>query len=432
MHRFFNVSNSQIRNSLITSNKSFSTSINKSTWSFIEPSKPDPILGLSVAFNKDTHHKKVNLGVGAYRDSKGKPYVLQSVRKAQEKQLGKDLEYAPIEGLQSFIKCTQKLAFGNNQDLIDRTATVQTLSGTGSLRIAAEFLRHNYLQLNKPTIYIPNPTWPNHKNILSHSNLTWSNYPYYSKTKNQIDFDQMVKKLNEIESKSVIMFHACAHNPTGADPTLEQWTELSKICKKKSHTVWFDSAYQGFASGDPVKDAQSFNIFINDGHNILLSQSYAKNMGLYGMRVGALSVVTSSPNEKENVLGNLKSIIRPIYSNPPIEGARIVSEIINDPELNKLWYDEIKMMSDRIKEMRSQLRMKIEKLGSKRDWSHITNQIGMFCYTGLSEEEVGVLVDNYHIYMTSDGRISMAGVTPENVDYIAHAIFNVLAARSKL
>ncbi len=421
MHRFYNKS--------LNTGLKFQRKL--STWSFVEPSKPDPILGLSVAFSKDTNINKVNLGVGAYRDSDGKPYVLESVKIAKQRQINKDLEYAPIEGLQSFINCTQKLAFGDNKDLINRTATVQTLSGTGSLRLGAEFIRHNYEKLNKPVIYLPNPTWPNHKNIMIHSNLKHDIYAYYNKSKNQIDFDNMIKKLNDIENNSIILFHACAHNPTGADPSYKQWQELSKICKTKNHIVWFDSAYQGFASGDPVKDAQSYNIFVNDGHNIMLSQSYAKNMGLYGMRVGALSVVTNNENEKANVLGNLKSIIRPIYSNPPIEGARIVSEIISDPELNKLWYSEIKIMSDRIKEMRLQLRTKLEKLGSPKDWSHITNQIGMFCYTGLSEEEVGVLVDSYHIYMTQDGRISMAGITPANVDYIAHAIFNTTISKAK-
>ena len=395
------------------------------TWSFVKPSPPDPILGLSVAFNTDTFEKKVNLGVGAYRDSNGKPFVLSSVRNAQVKQLNKDLEYAPIDGLPSFIQAAQKLAFGENEELIKRTATVQTLSGTGSLRLGAEFLRHCKNDMETPTIYIPDPTWPNHKNILTHADLKWESYDYYNKQTNLISWDSMVKSLINAKPNSVILFHACAHNPTGADPTMKQWNELSALCKQKNHIVWFDSAYQGFASGDPIKDSMSYNIFIKNGHNIILSQSYAKNMGLYGMRVGALFVVTANQEEKANVLGKLKSIIRPFYSTPPVEGARIVSEIINNVELNDLWYKEIKVMANRINDMRAQLKEKLEKVGSQKDWSHITNQIGMFCYTGLNKEQVDRLIKEFHIYLTSDGRISMAGITPQNIDYVAESIHKV-------
>jgi aspartate aminotransferase len=398
---------------------------NKSIWSFVKPSPPDPILGLSVAFNADSFEKKVNLGVGAYRDSNGKPFVLQSVRNAQMKQLNKDLEYAPIDGLPCFIRATQKLAFGDNDELIKRTATVQTLSGTGSLRLAAEFLSHSKDLMGSPIIYIPEPTWPNHKNILTHSGLKWNTYDYYDIKTNGINWSSMYDSIKKAPVKSVILFHACAHNPTGTDPSMKQWDELSTLCKEKNHVIWFDSAYQGFASGDPVKDSMAYNIFINHGHNIMLSQSYAKNMGLYGMRVGALSVVTENQEEKSNVLGKLKSIIRPIYSNPPVEGARIVSEIINNVELKDLWYKEIKIMANRINGMRVELKQKLENLGSNHDWSHITNQIGMFCYTGLSKEQVDRLINEFHIYLTSDGRISMAGVTPQNIDYIAKSIYKV-------
>ncbi len=397
----------------------------RTKWSYVQPSPADPILGLSVAYNKDPNPNKVNLGVGAYRDSNGKPYVLTSVEIAQFKQSNKDLEYGPIDGIPSFITATQKLAFGNNKNVIERTATVQTLSGTGSLRLGAEFLRHSMKDLNNPTVYLPNPTWPNHKNILSEANLVFDMYPYYNKSTNTIEFEKLVQTLNKINNKSVILFHACAHNPTGTDPTLDQWKVLSKLCLDKEHIVWFDSAYQGFASGDPEADAQSYNVFLKDGHNIMLSQSYAKNMGLYGMRVGALSLVTNNQEEKTNVVNKLKSIIRPMYSNPPIDGARIVSEIINDENLNNIWYKEVQNMASRIKDMREQLQSKLVAIGSKKDWSHITKQIGMFCYTGLTQEQVEKLVNQYHIYMTSDGRISMAGVTPKNIDYVVESIHAV-------
>lgn len=394
---------------------------NASTWSFIKDSLPDPILGLSVAYNNNINKNKVNLGVGAYRDSFGRPFILECVRKAQLKQLDKDLEYAPIDGLTSFITATQKLAFGYNSEIIKRTATVQTLSGTGSLRLGAEFLRHN---IKDKLVYIPNPTWPNHKNILEHAGLKWLSYDYYNKKTNSINFESIKESIKNAQFGSVILFHACAHNPTGADPNLNQWRQLSNICKEKGHIIWFDSAYQGFASGDTTKDSESYNLFINDGHNIMLSQSYAKNMGLYGMRVGALSVITANQDEKKKVQDNLKSIIRPIYSNPPIEGARIVSEIINNEELNNLWKREIKIMSDRIINMRKELRNRLEQ--NNNDWSHITNQIGMFCYTGLTNEQVNKLINNYNIYLTSDGRISMAGLNMSNIEYVSESIKKVL------
>lgn len=396
-----------------------------STWSFVRPSPPDPILGLTVAFNKNTSPNKVNLGVGAYRDSNGKPYVLNSVKLAQSKLVGKDLEYTSIDGVPSFIEATQKLAFGNDRELISRTATVQSLSGTGSLRLAAEFLRHCKVELRNPTVYLSEPTWGNHSNILSHANLNHSSYAYYNKQTNCIDIDAMVDSIRGAKPNSVIMFHACAHNPTGMDPTMEQWTKLSRACKDKEHIVWFDSAYQGFASGDPVKDAQSYKLFINHGHNIILSQSYAKNMGLYGMRVGALSFVTSNETEKTNVLSKLKTIIRPIYSSPPIEGARIVSEIINSDELYNIWLADVKLMANRIMSMRSLLKTKLENIGSKKDWSHITKQIGMFCYTGLTKDQVDILINEHNIYLTSDGRISMAGINQHNIDYVVRSFHKV-------
>jgi len=274
-------------------------------------------------------------------------------------------------------------------------------------------------------IYYPSPTWPTHGKIMTNAGLLHGYYNYWNKSTKSLGFEQMVLDIYSKKNGSIILFHACAHNPTGTDPTIEQWKELSHICNKKSHLVWFDSAYQGFASGDLEADAESYKIFIRDGHQIILSQSFAKNMGLYGMRTGALHIVTANPKDKSNVIDKLKSLIRPMYSNPPIEGARIVTEIVNDPLLSKLWISELQIMSGRIQEMRTQLVSKLVSAGSTHDWSHITKQIGMFAFTGLEPEQVKNLIGNYHIYLTEDGRISIPGLNYDNIDYIANAIHQV-------
>lgn len=406
----------------------------KNTWGSITSSYPDPILGLTVAFNANTNPNKVNLGVGAYRNNEGKSFMLESVKAAQARQLGKPIDYAPIDGLPEFIKAAQTLAFGDLAEQLP-IATVQTLSGTGSLRVGAEFIRE-WMGIANPIAYarlhgnpyivkIPEPTWPTHSKILDKAGIESNVYSYYDRTRNQLDFGKMCRDILQMNPGSVVLFHACAHNPTGTDPTLEQWKELSHICKTRNHIVWFDSAYQGFASGDLSADSESYKIFIRDGHPIILSQSFAKNMGLYGMRVGALHVVTGNSDEKTNVTDKLKTIIRPMYSSPPVEGARVVAEIVSDPLLSKLWASELKLMAGRIKEMRLELKTKLEAAGSTQDWSHITRQIGMFAYTGLNSNHVNTLINKHHIFLTSDGRISIPGLNSGNIDYVAKCIHSV-------
>jgi len=221
------------------------------------------------------------------------------------------------------------------------------------------------------------------------------------------------------------LFHACAHNPTGVDPSQEQWIELAQICKKKEHVCLFDCAYQGFASGNPDNDAFSLREFAKQGINIVATQSYAKNLGLYGERVGAFHVVCDSEAEKEKIQSQILILIRPSYSNPPVFGARVVQTILSSPELTSLWAKEVKIMADRIISMRTQLVSQLKALGSTKNWSHITNQIGMFCFTGLSPEQVQKLTEKWHIYMTKNGRISMAGVFTSRVKYLAEAIHDV-------
>eukprot|EP00112_Aurelia_sp_Birch-Aquarium-sp1_P025467 Seg847.6 transcript_id=Seg847.6/GoldUCD/mRNA.D3Y31 product="Aspartate aminotransferase mitochondrial" protein_id=Seg847.6/GoldUCD/D3Y31 len=396
-------------------------------WSHVELGPPDAILGLTEAFKKDSNPNKVNLGAGTYRDDKGKPYVLPSVRKAEDVMRSKNLdkEYLPIAGLGEFTKASANLAFGNDNEFVKNglSTTVQGVSGTGSLRIGANFLKKFWP--NDPIVYLPTPSWGNHTPIFKHAGLEVKHYKYYNPETRGLDINGMLGDLKNIPSGSIIVLHACAHNPTGVDPTPEEWKEISDVIKKAGHFVYFDMAYQGFASGDSDKDAFAVRHFLAEGHKIILSQSYAKNMGLYGERVGGFSVVCNSPEEAKAVESQLKIIIRPMYSNPPINGARIASTILNNADLRAEWLVDLKGMADRIIGMRQTLKDNLEKEGSLLDWSHITNQIGMFCFTGLNQDQVQKLTSDYSIYLTKDGRISVAGVSSGNVDYLAKAMHEV-------
>ena len=395
-----------------------------SMWSHVEMGPPDPILGLTEAFQKDTDAKKIGLQVGAYRGDDGKPLVLESVREAERRiyEAKMNHEYAGIVGVADFNKLSLQFAYGADSAPIaeGRVAVTQTLSGTGACRLVGEFLSR-FVGAGSP-IYLPSPTWGNHIPIMKDAGLEVRRYRYLDSKTNGLDFAGLMEDADAAPDGSPFMLHACAHNPTGVDPTEAQWNEISALMKRKQHKVFFDCAYQGFASGDATRDAHAIRQFVADGHSIMLSQSYAKNFGLYGERIGALSVVCADADEKARVESQLKILVRPMYSNPPVYGARIVAEVLGDPALRAQWTAECKAMADRIIEMRAALRSQLGAAGSKREWSHITSQIGMFAFTGLTEPEVLELRSKYHIYLTNDGRISMAGVTTGNVEYLASSI----------
>ncbi|KAK0389987.1 hypothetical protein NLU13_3560 [Sarocladium strictum] len=395
-----------------------------STWANV-PQGPPAILGITEAFKADKFDKKINLGVGAYRDDAGKPYVLPSVREAERKVVDAKLnkEYAGITGVPEFPALAAKLAYGADSPALNRLAVTQTISGTGALRIGAEFLARHYPGDKK--IYIPTPSWANHKAVFTDAGLKVEQYRYYDKKTIGLDFEGMVADVKAAPKGSIFLFHACAHNPTGVDPTPEQWKEISDAVKAQGHFAFFDMAYQGFASGDTDKDAFALRHFVKEGQAVALCQSFAKNMGLYGERVGAFSLVCADAEEVKRVDSQLKIIIRPMISNPPIHGARIASEILSNPTLYKQWLGEVKGMADRIITMRALLKENLEKLGSKHDWSHITSQIGMFAYTGMTPEEMDKLAKEYSVYATKDGRISVAGITSDNVGRLAEAIYKV-------
>lgn len=337
-----------------------------------------------------------------------------------------DKEYLPITGFPDLAKNALLLAYGaNSQPFKDgRIAVTQSLSGTGALRIGGEFLQRHYP--HSKTIYLPTPSWGNHVPIFKDSGLEVKQYRYYDKNTLGLDHKGLIEDLKAAPDNSIILLHACAHNPTGVDPTHEQWKEISEVVKSKGHFPFFDMAYQGFASGDTDHDAFSVRYFVQQGHQIALSQSFAKNMGLYGERVGVFSLTCADVEEKDRVDSQIKIIARPMYSNPPVHGARIASAILTDPALNKQWLAEVKKMADRINGMRAQLKdLLVKDLGNKNNWDHITNQIGMFAYLGISPQQVDKLINEHHVYLTKDGRISVAGITSQNIKHLAESLHKV-------
>jgi len=323
----------------------------------------------------------------------------------------------------TYVNLALKFAYGEDSVPLmeNRVAGVQTLSGTGGLRVFGEVLRkHGHTH-----IYLPNPTWGNHIPIMQNAGLEVRKYRYYDAENSDLDYDNMITDIKEMPEGSCLLLHACAHNPTGMDPTPEQWKQISDVVKEKKLLPFFDCAYQGFASGNAPEDAFAIRLFVEEGHNLALVQSFSKNFGLYGQRIGALSVVAGDEDEAKKVLSQLKVSIRPMYSNPPRHGARIVSTILSDAVLTQDFIEECKGMADRINMMRVSLREHLEANESSRSWEHVTRQIGMFAYSGMSKDEVIALRDKHHIYCTLDGRISMAGVTSGNVAYIGDAIRDV-------
>ncbi|KAL0333897.1 UNVERIFIED_CONTAM: Aspartate aminotransferase, cytoplasmic [Sesamum angustifolium] len=380
----------------------------------------DPILGVTVAYNKDQSPVKLNLGVGAYRTEEGKPLVLNVVRKAEQMLVNDQSrvkEYLPITGLADFNKLSAKLIFGANSPAIqeNRVTTVQCLSGTGSLRVGAEFLARHY---HEKTIYIPQPTWGNHPKVFTLAGLSVKSYRYYDPSTRGLDFSGLLEDLGSAPSGAIVLLHACAHNPTGVDPTSDQWEQIRQLMRSKGLLPFFDSAYQRNLDAD----AGSIRLFVADGGECLAAQSYAKNMGLYGERVGALSIVCKTADVATRVESQLKLVIRPMYSNPPIHGASIVATILKDGDMYTEWSVELKAMADRIISMRQQLYDALCARGTPGDWSHIIKQIGMFTFTGLNTNQVAFMTKEYHIYMTSDGRISMAGLSSRTVPHLADAI----------
>jgi len=371
----------------------------------------------------------VNICVGAYRDTDGKPWILPSVRKAEEMMLvdnTENKEYLPIEGDSAYVEKALKFAYGANAPL-ERIAGVQTLSGTGACRVGGQFLADFYPNRN---IYVPDPTWGNHHKIFAGCGLTVNTYRYYNRSTNRLNLEGMLKDFEDAPDGSILLLHACAHNPTGCDPTELEWTKLLEVIKAKGHLIFFDSAYQGFASGDAEADAKALRRVVDAGFPVLLAQSFAKNFGLYGERCGTLSVVCKDAGQRDILMSQLRCVIRPMYSSPPKHGSSIVRTVLSDPQLTEQYYSECASMAERINSMRSRLVDSLKEVGSTHDWSHVSDQIGMFAFTGMSADMVDELTSNYAIFLTRDGRVSLAGLNDKNLEYVAKAIHSVTDGKS--
>jgi len=398
------------------------------------PTAPaDAILKLAGLFKADKFEKKCNLGVGAYRTAEGKTWILPSVAAAEKaviSEAGVDKEYVPIDGKPEYKKAVQELIFTPAEIASGRLVTVQALSGTGSLQIIGQFLKEF---MGVSTIHIPDPTWGNHPAIFKRAGIAnVTKYPYWHAPTRGLDFDGLIATLSKANAGEAVLLHSVAHNPTGVDPSEAQWHKIVEVCKQRKLIVLLDNAYQGYASGDLAKDGFAQTLFANSGLEYFIAQSFAKNFGLYGERIGYIHVNCASKEVAEPVLSQLKILVRQAYSSPPRHGAAIVNKILTNGDLKKQWLGELNLMSNRIVEMRTALRSAIEAKKTGGTWNHVTDQIGMFTYTGLDKAQVERMVNEFHIYMTADGRISVAGLNPGNVDYVADCINKVVAGPSKL
>jgi aspartate aminotransferase len=385
----------------------------------------DPILSLPIYFAADAHPKKVNLGIGAYKDAQGKPAVLSCVRKAEKIIFDQNLnkEYLPIEGNKAYISSLSQLAFGSdlNNKLADRMFAVQTVGGTGGLSIAGDFFFHN---LSK-TVQLSDPTWPNHRPIFRYAGLNMESYPYYDNQKHDLDFAGMCQAITKMPAGNILVLHGCCHNPSGMDPTQEQWKELSSLIKKQRVLPFFDFAYQGFGNGIE-EDAFAVRYFAEQGHEMLVASSCSKNFGLYGERMGMLVIISSDRETIPKVSSQIKQIIRSNYSMPPLHGSRIISTILQNEELTKEWHQELAQMRNRVKEMRQALMEKLKAKNINMDVSFMARQTGLFSFTGLNSDQVQSLRRDYGIYITNNGRANIAGLTWDNIDYVVEAMAKVL------
>ncbi len=397
----------------------------------LQPVPPDPILGLTEAFRRDTNPRKVNLGAGVYRDASGGTPILAAVKAAEARLLTAEnsKSYLPIDGLPGFGEVVQGLLFGTHATVVanGRAVTVQTPGGTGALRVAADLIA----QVRPETrVWVSDPTWPNHFNIFGAARLAVDTYPYLDRSRLEVAFDALMEALTRMQPGDVMVLHGCCHNPTGADLSDDQWEAVARTLAARGVIPLVDFAYQGFGDGlEP--DAQGVRTLVRHCPEVLIASSFSKNFGLYNERVGALTVVTEAATQAQVVLGYLKQVARANYSNPPAHGAKIVHMVLTDPELRRQWEEELTGMRERIHTMRHLLVETLHEKGAPRDFSFLVRQKGMFSYTGLTPEQVDLLREKYAIYMVRSGRINVAGLTEHNVGYVAGAIVAVLKQGTK-
>lgn len=391
----------------------------------VEMAPRDPILGLNEQFNADPNPAKVNLGVGVYYDENGKLPLLKCVAAAEKQMLEapKPKGYLPIDGIPAYDKAVQSLVFGDAAAASGRIATVQGIGGTGGLKIGADFLK----KLNPGAqVLISDPSWENHRALFTQAGFPVATYPYYDAAKRGIAFDALLGALNAAAAGTIVVLHACCHNPTGYDLSREQWTQVIAAVKARDLVPFLDMAYQGFGHGI-AEDGAVVQQFLASGLDFFVSTSFSKSFSLYGERVGALSVVCASKDEAARVLSQLKIVIRTNYSNPPTHGASVVATVLTTPALRALWEDELAGMRLRIKAMRQALVEKLAAAGVKGDLGYITQQQGMFSYSGLNAAQMQRLRGEFGVYGVDSGRICVAALNLHNIDAVAKAIAAVAA-----
>jgi aromatic-amino-acid transaminase len=387
----------------------------------------DPILGLNEEFASSQHPNKVNLGVGVYFDDNGKLPLLQCVQEAEKKLMSTPSArgYLPIDGIVAYDNAVKSLVFGANSQAVQsaRVATVQGLGGTGGLKIGADFLKK---LLPHAKVLISDPSWENHRALFTQAGFEVDTYGYYDAHQRGIDFGAMIHSLEQAAPATIVVLHACCHNPTGYDITSEQWGKVIDTIKSKNLTAFLDMAYQGFGQGIE-EDGAIVGRFVQAGLNFLVSTSFSKSFSLYGERVGALSVLCEDAQEAQRVLSQLKIMIRTNYSNPPIHGGAVVAEVLNTPALRQIWEKELAEMRVRIKSMRQKLVDGLKAAGVKTDMSFITEQVGMFSYSGLSKEQMVRLRNEFGVFGTDSGRMCVAALNSKNIDHVCKSIANVLS-----
>jgi len=397
-----------------------------SLFSAIELAPPDPILGLNEAFNADARPNKVNLGVGVYLAEDGKIPLLESVRQAEAARLQTPTArgYLPIDGLAAYDLGVQRLLFGEDSDLIKqgRLVTAQSLGGTGALTIGADFLKR---LLPEARVLISDPSWENHRGLFEAAGFAVGSYPYYDASTHGLNFAGMCASLQAANPRTIVVLHACCHNPTGVDPTAEQWKQIVSIVRERNLVAFLDLAYQGFADGiEP--DSAVVRAFAASGAEFFVASSFSKSFSLYGERVGALTIVTASAEESKRVLSQLKRIIRTNYSNPPTHGGALVAAILGSPELRTRWESELATMRERIKSMRERLTTLLSERIPGQDFSFVRRQRGMFSYSGMTSVQVERLRTEFAIYAVSTGRICVAALNRKNIEPVADAIAAVV------
>ena len=397
-----------------------------SLFSAVEMAPRDPILGLNEAFNADTRQNKVNLGVGVYYNEEGRIPLLRAVAAAEmaRLELNAPRGYLPIEGIASYDMAVQGLLFGADSALVaeGRVVTTQALGGTGALKIGADFLKR---MLPDAVVAISNPSWENHRALFESAGYPVQNYRYYDAASHGIDRAGMFEDLKNLPPRSIVVLHACCHNPTGVDLQPEDWKQILEILRVNGHVPFIDMAYQGFGDGIE-EDAAAVRLFAESGMSFFVSSSFSKSFSLYGERVGALSMVTGSRDESIRVLSQIKRVIRTNYSNPPTHGATVVSAVLHNPELRSMWETELSEMRTRIRDMRLTMVRQLAEKGAKQDFGFVAQQRGMFSYSGLTTAQVERLRVEFGVYAIGTGRICAAALNQGNLDYVTDAIVQVL------